>query len=595
MLPGPIFNIELLTSSRRARFYWIRVVYALLLLFALWTQYPGTFGSSQVLSISQVAEFAQEFFWTFAWLQLALVLVVGPALVAPTISMERERRTIEYLLATDLTNAEIVLGKLLARVLHIGYAVLVGLPVLALASLLGGIEPRLLWAVFILTGSTMLSVAALAIGISVQAARVRDAIGQVYIVLIALLAAPPIAAAGLRYFGYYDWIAPLNERLLEANPVVVLFQATLSRIFPQAGAWPQIGKLVLLQTLFSAGCTAYSVWRLRRVVVRVRGVSRRRRWLRRRPMGDRPVLWKEWDEHGLWATGWSGRIATPIIVLVASYPVVAAFYHAMVRQSSWASEEFRGLSIAIVTMALCGGMLLLAARAAASVTGEREKDTWITLISTPLSAREIVWGKIVGNLAPLIGLMVYWAFVTLLRALQDPVSLAAAPFSFVTAVILAAFATTLGVFVSLAARSTARAQGTTMTVLLFVGGGYLFCCVPFMHGPGGESAVLTLCAPFLLVVSLSIDHLDKFGPRQELVLPEYVFGTFGYAVATCVLYAAAVARFDRLSGRVEALSEDQPDWLAEPAAVPVKTLSPSPAPPGGQAAGAADDQGTPEV
>lgn len=590
MLPGPIFNIELLTSSRRTRTYWIRVLYASLLLFALWSEYPGTYRAGQELSISAVAAFAEGFFWTFAWLQLALVLVVGPALVAPTISVERERRTIEYLLATDLTSAEIVLGKLLARTLHITYAVLVGLPVLALAGLLGGIDLPLLWAVFVIAGSTMLAVAALAVVISVQAARVRDAIGQVYILLIALLAAPPIGAEALKYFGYYHWIEPLNERLLEANPVLVLGRISIGRALHQVtNPWQAIGKLVLLQAIFATCCTAFSIWRLRRVVVRVRGgVGRRRTWFRRRPVGDRPVLWKEWDEHGLWATGWSGRIATPIIILVASYPVVASFYEAMKRQASWRHDEFQGLSVAILTMAMCGAMLLLAARAAASITGEREKDTWTSLISTPLTARDIVWGKIVGNLHPVIGLMLYWAFVTLLRAIHHPATLVSAPFSFATALVLAAFAATLGVFVSLATRSTARAQGTTMAVLLFLGGGYMFCCAPFLVRSGSE-AVLAACVPFLLTISMSIDSLESWGSRGEALVPTYIVGTFGYALAAFLLYTGAVARFNRFSGRVEGGDQVQPpDMPAQPRPIPPATspaAPPAPEQPPAAAAG----------
>ena len=59
-----------------------------------------------------------------------------------TIAQERERRTMEYLYTTPLSNLEIIIGKLGGRVLQILYLVLSGVPVLALAMLLGGIAPR---------------------------------------------------------------------------------------------------------------------------------------------------------------------------------------------------------------------------------------------------------------------------------------------------------------------------------------------------------------------------------------------------------------------------------------------------------------------
>ena len=75
-------------------------------------------------------------------MQLMAVLSIGPALAAGTIAQERERRTMEYLYTTPLSNLEIVIGKLGGRVLQILYLVLSGVPVLALAMLLGGIAPR---------------------------------------------------------------------------------------------------------------------------------------------------------------------------------------------------------------------------------------------------------------------------------------------------------------------------------------------------------------------------------------------------------------------------------------------------------------------
>ena len=33
MLPGPVFNVELITTARRARYYAIRFVYGMILLF----------------------------------------------------------------------------------------------------------------------------------------------------------------------------------------------------------------------------------------------------------------------------------------------------------------------------------------------------------------------------------------------------------------------------------------------------------------------------------------------------------------------------------------------------------------------------------
>jgi ABC-type transport system involved in multi-copper enzyme maturation permease subunit len=161
MLLGPVFSAELVTTARRARYFFVRVIYATILLVILWGTYESvTYRASGVLSIRQSAELAQLFFGWFAFLQLAAVLLLGPALAAGTIATERERRTIEYLFVTHLSNREIVLDKLAARLLLIGYLTLVGMPVVWIFRLLGGISAGLLLLSFLVTASTMVTVAA---------------------------------------------------------------------------------------------------------------------------------------------------------------------------------------------------------------------------------------------------------------------------------------------------------------------------------------------------------------------------------------------------------------------------------------------------
>ena len=143
--PGPVLAVELVTMSRRTRYFVLRVIYAAALFFALWTTYAETVRWRRFADdsgdMNSIAAFTAAFFATFGAMQLLAVLLIGPALAAGTIAQERERRTIEYLYATPLSNLEIVIGKLGGRVLQILGLVLAGVPVLALAMLLGGITP----------------------------------------------------------------------------------------------------------------------------------------------------------------------------------------------------------------------------------------------------------------------------------------------------------------------------------------------------------------------------------------------------------------------------------------------------------------------
>ena len=43
MLPGPVFNVELIASARSARFYALRFLYGAILLFLVWQNDPASY------------------------------------------------------------------------------------------------------------------------------------------------------------------------------------------------------------------------------------------------------------------------------------------------------------------------------------------------------------------------------------------------------------------------------------------------------------------------------------------------------------------------------------------------------------------------
>ncbi|MCH8840302.1 MAG: ABC transporter permease subunit, partial [Planctomycetes bacterium] len=203
MLLGPIFQVEMVSTARRKRYFALRVLYAGLILLVMWwsyeeTRFPSSYGNSE-MSIKDGTMLATTFFVSFSWLQMLTILTVGPALAVGTIAEERERRTIEYLFATDLANHEIVLGKTVARLLLLGKLVLVGLPILFLFRLLGGIPTKLLLTTFLLAGSSAVMITALSLCVSVWSSRARDATVRVYLLLAALFFLPMILEAFSRF------------------------------------------------------------------------------------------------------------------------------------------------------------------------------------------------------------------------------------------------------------------------------------------------------------------------------------------------------------------------------------------------------------
>ena len=107
-----------------------------------------------------LSRLAETFFSVYMVVQFILVCILTPAAVAGAIADEKERRTLEFLLATDLRDREILFGKLASRVGSLLLFLLAGLPILGLMQFFGGIDPDLVLAGFAATFATVLTLAA---------------------------------------------------------------------------------------------------------------------------------------------------------------------------------------------------------------------------------------------------------------------------------------------------------------------------------------------------------------------------------------------------------------------------------------------------
>ena len=127
-----------------------------------------------------LATLGEDFYYAIATVQLVLVLLVAPAATAGAICVDRSRGTLTHMLVTDLTDSEIVLGKLAARLLPVFALVGATVPVLALAGLLGGIIIEAIATLTLITVALAILGCALALAFSVRATKVHEVLMAVY-------------------------------------------------------------------------------------------------------------------------------------------------------------------------------------------------------------------------------------------------------------------------------------------------------------------------------------------------------------------------------------------------------------------------------
>src|SRR5436190_18217309 len=116
--PGPVFVYEWRLASRRWQLYAMRVLFIAALgtgLLVVW----ASKATGQTLSRNTLATVGEYFFYTLTGIQITLVLLMAPAYTAGAICLDKVRGTLLHLLTTDLSNREIILGKLAARLIPV--------------------------------------------------------------------------------------------------------------------------------------------------------------------------------------------------------------------------------------------------------------------------------------------------------------------------------------------------------------------------------------------------------------------------------------------------------------------------------------------
>lgn len=144
MFHNPIFLREIRGTTRDPKVIFLVlgffVVLASILLF-LWPA-SGVF--------TMASDRSMQTFAIFLMSNLALIILLVPAVTSPAITSERENNSFDLLYTTLLTPGEVLRGKLLASLGMVFLIVLISLPISALCTLSGGIGPLLLGRAFLI-------------------------------------------------------------------------------------------------------------------------------------------------------------------------------------------------------------------------------------------------------------------------------------------------------------------------------------------------------------------------------------------------------------------------------------------------------------
>ncbi|MFO0908631.1 MAG: ABC transporter permease subunit [Isosphaeraceae bacterium] len=393
--PGPVFVFESIVVARRWQSYALRSLFVASLLACLafaWSSLNETPASIAARgSLRELAWLGQRIYSMIAGVQLTLVLLAAPAATAGAICLDRARGTLSHMLVTDLSDREIVLGKLAARLLPVAALVGSGVPVLALAGLLGGIIPEALMTLTLVSAGVAVFGCSLALIFSVRATKSQEVLMAVYAIEAVWLLSLPLwemfAAAGSASRPPL-WFQALNPYFLVYAPyvwpqMIGVFEVSLLLVILAVGSLAlTVASVVLLRVEPRTNVPRRRLWGPRWSLVRQRLFS----WWPTPELDGNPVLWREWLRNH------PSRLGRLVIL---GYLTAVCVGMTIGISNTIRFGMTNGPDFLVLTnfLAVGFGLLLLAAAAPTTLAEERVRGSLDVLLSTPLTTLSIVMGK----------------------------------------------------------------------------------------------------------------------------------------------------------------------------------------------------------
>ena len=453
--------------------------------------------------LGELAKASATIFQSISYVQLLLVALLAPVFTSGAITQEGDAQTYDILMATPLSNAQIVLGSLLSRVYFIIALLLSGVPVFAITQIFGGVgQDNILYSFGIAAGTAFLT-GAIAMALATFRIGTRRTIFGFYLFIVmymvglVLLDRLPMlqvtgGAVAAAADSHISWLTGLNPFLaLQATFGRAEYTPPLMSDLPEAlRYWPVSWYLTSPHTFYITCTFALGMALTVPSVIFLRSAAQSsvtvRQWLllklrlvrsvtvrKPRTVWHNPIAWREaktkasaarmtWLRYGLLAAGLAGAIwtlvrfstvATPaqyinrdafntdlrlvtilsndrapvykytagltiqlddkpvrIERLTGRYGVKDYSVDPRDKQSINTLKLFtmpRGLSLAdaqkyllmLLLLEMAVVAIVITNVAASTVTREKEDGSIDLLLSSPITSRYYLWGKLRGLLA----------------------------------------------------------------------------------------------------------------------------------------------------------------------------------------------------
>ena len=295
---GPVFAADCLSTSRRWQVYAGRALLVASVLLAIGLVWLNRYSGARFISFRDFAAAGSAMIRAIMVLELTLALAIVPAVTAGVICQDKMRGGLTLMMVTDLSDVEIVLGRLASRMVTVLGVIACGLPVLAILTAFGGVDPvEIATGTMVIVGVAVMAVC-LSLTFSVWATKPHEALTATYAAFGVWLL--PLLAWSAMFPGF-----PVRLNFLHhSNPLWLL---TATDWEPKAASPSLRFEFFIGSLVVSAMLAAISIWQIRPVTLRQASRSARSsrsrgaanaRWFGRFGMpqvslDSNPMLWRK--------------------------------------------------------------------------------------------------------------------------------------------------------------------------------------------------------------------------------------------------------------------------------------------------------------
>ncbi len=572
-ITGPIFDKELRVSSRRKRNYLLRFAYLAILLAVIlfiwevevhWGMGSLAYQSSMLHRAGLMITAAVVIFQFYAAQILSVIMLSN------SISDEVYNKTLGALMSTPINSFQIVMGKLLSKLLQIALLICLTLPILGIVRVFGGVPWDFLLRSLCITFTAVIFAGMVSLNLSIGHKHTYVVIILAFIRLVILYIAIPIFAVWVacEYFGFGLFgksFMPLLQWIAMVNPLL-LMQIILSDMFnpgtigsPMFGwGWHCLFMLALSAILFIRAIIVVRKKALQQACGQSDAPGRKWKFWRtsskdekiRRIKGN-PLVWKE-----LRKTSFDMAFRKKVIA-ASSIIACLLFSYYMCIKGRMLDDSETHIMYCEIFMVL--GIFIATVFSATSITADKISRSLPVLLTTLITDWKIVMAKAIGvfrRTVPVWSLLFVHIIIFILLKNIHPSAL-------IQVVIIVSgammFVVSSGIFFSSRFKHTTGAVVANLVFVAIVWGGIPFVALilSLMFRAGDDLIELVMAFNPFFHIGMVMDEVAGHGATDNLSQMKYdclimrtgFWGTTTFLAFVAAGYSAVSLLFLKLAKR----------------------------------------------